>query len=224
MDNSTIKWGVVLRFAIAPLVLGLLLFAPAGSFDYWEAWVYCAVIFAPMFFVVLYFFKYDPGLLERRMRFREKEKEQKAIVKLANLVFLVGFIMPGLDRRYGWSDVPASFALAGNAVVFMSYMFIFLVLRENSYASRVIDVEKNQKVISTGPYRIIRHPMYSGMILMFLATPIALGSYWACIFFLPLLPLMVLRILNEEKVLIRDLPGYGEYCEKTRFRLIPHIW
>ena len=224
MDKSTIKRSVLLRFAIAPLVLGLFMFAPAGSFDYWEAWVYCAVLFVPMSYVVLYLLKNDPGLLERRMRFKEKEGEQKAIVKVMNVVFLVAFLIPGLDRRFGWSDVPTAHVLAANAVVFLSYAFVFLVLRENSYASRIIEVEKNQKVISTGPYAIVRHPMYLGMALMLLATPAALGSYWAYVVFLPLPLFLIPRILNEEKVLLRDLPGYGEYCEKTRYRLIPRIW
>ena len=223
-EHPTMKGKMALRLGIGIVAVVLVLFAPAGSFDYWEARVYCAVIFVPMTFVIAYFLKNDPALLERRMRFKEKETEQKAIVKVINIIFLAAFLLPGLDYRFGWSDVPPTIVLAANAVVFLAYVFVFLVMRENSYASRIIEVEKGQKVISTGPYAIVRHPMYLGMALMLLATPAALGSYWAYTVFLPLPLFIVPRLLNEEKVLLKGLPGYREYCEKTRYRLIPRIW
>ena len=209
---------------MAPIFMGLMLFLPAGSFGYWQAWIYSGVIFIPVFFVVFYFLKKDPELLERRMRMREKEEKQKTIIKFAYIFFFIGFIIPGLDYRYHWSDVPVLLVIAANVIVLSGYIFVFFVLRENSYASRIIEVEKGQKVITTGPYAIVRHPMYLGVLLMFLFTPLALGSYWALMFFLPLLPLIVFRLLNEEEVLLRELMGYEEYCGKTRYRLFPFIW
>ena len=221
---SELKKKVFFRFIMVPIFMGLMLFLPAGSLDYWQAWIYCGVIFIPMFFVVFYLLKKDPALLERRMRMREKEEKQKTIIKFAYIFFFIGFIIPGLDYRYHWSNVPVLLVIAANAMVLSGYIFVFFVLRENSYASRIIEVEKGQKVITTGLYAIVRHPMYLGVLIMYLFTPLALGSYWALIFFLPLLPLIVLRLLNEEEVLLRELLGYKEYCRKTRYRLFPFIW
>jgi protein-S-isoprenylcysteine O-methyltransferase Ste14 len=221
---SELKKQVFLRFIIVPLFMGLLLFLPAGSLDYWQGWIYCGVLFIPMFFVVLYFLKKDPDLLERRMKIREKEEKQKTIQILGSIIFFIGFIISGLDYRYHWSNVPVFLVIAANAIVLSGYILVFFVLRENSYASRIIEVEKGQKVITTGPYAIVRHPMYLGVLLMYLFTPIALGSYWALPFFLPLLPLLVYRLLNEEEVLLKELSGYKEYCQKTRYHLFPFIW
>jgi protein-S-isoprenylcysteine O-methyltransferase Ste14 len=216
--------GTFFRFFAALLFIGLVLFGPAGSLDYWEAYVYIAVLFLPLTFVVIYFLKFDPEFLVRRMKMKEKEAAQRKVIGISNLLFFIGFILPGLDFRFGWSNVPTEIVYAANAAVFLGYAFVFLVFRENSYASRVIEVVKGQKVISTGPYHIIRHPMYLGVIIMFLATPLALGSYYGLIPFLPLPVLLGYRIKNEEEVLTRDLAGYKEYKEKTRYRLIPYVW
>lgn len=204
--------------------MGLMLFLPAGSLDYWQAWIYCGVIFIPVSFVVFYFLKKDPELLERRMRVKEHEEKQKTIVKLGMIIFFIGFIIPGFDYRYHWSNVPVYLVIVANAIVLSGYIFVFLVFRENSYASRIIEVEKDQEVITTGPYAIVRHPMYLGVLVMYLFTPLALGSYWALPFFLPLIPLLVSRLLNEEEMLLRELPGYKEYCQETRYHLIPLIY
>lgn len=221
---QNIKKKVLMLFPLAILVTVLMLFLPAGSFNFWQAWILIIVLFTPVIFVVFYFLKHDPSLLERRLRFKEKVDKQKSIVILAQLIFLIGFLIPGLDFRYKWSSIPVWLSLVSDLVIFLSYLLIFMVFKENSYTSRIIEVDKNQKVISSGPYALVRHPMYVGLILMLIFLPFALGSYWALIFFIPVIILIVFRILNEEKVLLKDLEGYREYCQKVKTRLIPRIW
>ncbi len=221
---STLKKKVILRLAMLPIFLGLLLFLPAGTFRFWEAWIYCIILVILSTFATIYFLKRSPGLVARRMKSKEKEKEQKIIVMFSSAVLLIGFITSGLDHRFHWSEVPVYLVIAANVFVLLGYLIVVLTMRENEYASRIIEVEKGQKVISTGPYAIVRHPMYSGTVPLLLFTPIALGSFWALIPFLFLPILLVFRILNEEKVLLKELPGYKEYYQKTRYRLIPLIW
>lgn len=221
---SDLKKQILIRIILVPVFMTLVLFLPAGSFNYWQAWLYLGVLLIPMSFVVFYFLKKDPELLRRRMRMREKEEKQKNIQIYGAIIFFAGFIVCGLDFRYHWSSVPVLLVIISNAIVLAGYLFVFLVLRENSYASRIIEVEKGQKVITTGPYAVVRHPMYLGVLLMYLFTPPALGSYWAFIFFFPLLPLLIARLLNEEEMLMKELPGYREYCRKTKYHLIPFIW
>lgn len=215
---------IIIRFSFIPLFLGLLILLPAGSFNYWQVYVYFAVLVVPMIFVLFYFLKNDPKFLERRTKVNEKEKQQKLISILSAIVFLAGFIIPGFDHRFAWSNVPICIVITADVIIFLGYLIIFFVFKQNSYASRIIEVDENQTVISTGLYGIIRHPMYLGVLIMFLPTPIALGSYWGLIPFAILPVSLVLRILNEEKVLSEQLKGYKEYCKKTRFRLIPFIW
>lgn len=207
-----------------PIVLGLFILVPAGTINYWQVYVYIAVLVVPMIFVLFYFLQNDPIFLERRTRAKEKEKVQIIIQIVFTFILLSGFVIPGFDKRFGWSDIPIYIVIVADIVILFGYLIVFFVFKQNSYASRVVEVEKSQKVISTGLYGFVRHPMYIGVIIMFIPTPVALGSYWGLIPMVTIPLAIVFRILNEEKVLCKDLPGYKEYCQKTRYRLIPFIW
>ena len=223
-NNKKLFITVLARLVLSIPVLGLVFFLPAGTLRYWQAWMYMSTLFTPMFVVLAYLLKNDPELLERRMRTKEKESRQNLIIKLSYPVFLIAFLMPGFDQRFSWSNMPAIVAILADVVGFSGYMMFFAVLRENSYASRVVEVAEEQKVISTGPYALVRHPMYLAVLLMYGCSPLALGSYWALIPISGIIPVLVARIKNEEEVLLRDLPGYAAYQQKTRFRMIPGIW
>ena len=207
-----------------PAFVGLFIFLPAGSFRFWEGWIYSFVLFIPLVTTLGYLVKNDPELLKRRLRLREKEPKQKRIVGLSRIPFILGFLIPGFDYRFNWSEVPMLVVITANILVFLGYWLVFLVFRENSYTSRIVEVEKNQTVITTGPYSVVRHPMYTGIILMYLFTPIALGSWWALLIFGFTPVVLILRIFNEEELLKRDLAGYNEYCQKVRYRLMPYVW
>jgi protein-S-isoprenylcysteine O-methyltransferase Ste14 len=224
--NQMVMWKKLLLKVLIfyPVFVCFFFFLPAGSFKFWEAWIYAVVLFIPMMTTLFYLAKNDPELLERRMRTKEKEEKQRIIIRLFRLPFILGFFIPGFDYRFDWSDVPMVLVIIANAMVFIGYFLVFFVFKENSYTSRIVEVEKEQKVISTGPYSVVRHPMYSGMMIMFLFTPLALGSWWALAVYIFLPLVFVLRIFNEEELLLKDLPGYKEYCQKTRYRLIPFIW
>ena len=215
---------IIVRLAMLPLVLFLLVIIPAGTFDFWQAYVYFGILLIPMLYILFFFLRNDPGFLERRTRLKEKEKEQKIILVLFSLVFIAGFVIPGLDKRFGWSNVPAGIVLITDLIIFLGYMLIFAVFRQNSYASRIVEVESNQEVITTGLYSIVRHPMYLGVLIMYIPTPVALGSYWGLIPMSGIILGLILRIANEEKVLSQNLEGYIEYCQRTRYRLIPFLW
>jgi protein-S-isoprenylcysteine O-methyltransferase Ste14 len=208
---------IIARFSLVPIVLGLLILVPAGTLNYWQVYLYFSIVIIPMIFVLIYFLKNDPSFLERRTRAKEKEKEQL-------IIFLLGFIIPGFDKRFGWSNVPFIIVIIADIVILLGYLLIFFVFKQNSYASRIIEVEKDQKIISSGLYGFVRHPMYIGVIIMFVPTPIALGSYWGLIPIATIPLALIFRIINEEKVLCKDLPGYKDYCQKTKYRLIPYIW
>ncbi len=205
------------------LVLATLLL-PAGTIAYWQAWMYTGVLFVPVTLVFGYLLAKDPALLERRMRTTERSAERRRLLTLAPVWFLLAFVLPGLDRRFGWSHVPVPVVIAADVLVLLGYGLFVLVLRENSYASRVVEVEEGQPVITTGPYAIVRHPMYLAVLVMFLASPLALGSWWAVISTLPIVALFVGRIENEERLLARELGGYRAYAETTRYRLVPGVW
>lgn len=224
MDKRKLTIAVVSRLILAIPVLGLIFFWPAGTFDYWQAWVYLAILFVPMSLMTIYFIKNDPALLERRMRMREQQQEQGQLIKLISVFFLATFLLPGFDRRFGWSDTPVWMVIVADVLVLVGYSSFFFVLRENSYASRVIEVEKDQKVISSGPYALVRHPMYTGVLLMYGISPLALGSTWAMLPMILLPIFLVARIRNEEKVLLAELEGYAAYTRQVKFRLIPGVW
>jgi len=215
---------IITRFSLVPIVLLLLILIPAGTLIYWQVYLYITILVVPMIFVLFYFLKNDPLFLERRTKAKEKEKEQIIIQIVFSFIFLSGFVIPGFDKRFGWSDVPIYIVIIADIVILLGYLLIFFVFKQNSYASRIVEVEKNQKVISTGLYGFVRHPMYIGVIIMFVPTPIALGSYWGLIPMSTILVALVFRITNEEKVLSKDLPGYKDYCQKTRYRMIPYVW
>ncbi|MGD0164951.1 MAG: isoprenylcysteine carboxylmethyltransferase family protein [Candidatus Sulfotelmatobacter sp.] len=212
------------RFLLGLVVFGAMLFVPAGSLRYWQGWAYLVVWFVPALFAFGYFCKHDPQLIERRMQRKEKVREQKLIMTFAFVTWLIGYLLPGLDHRFGWSHLPLWLTILSQAFVLAGYLTIFWVLKANSFAGSTIRVEPGQKVISSGPYRIVRHPMYLGGSVMFLFAPLALGSYFALPVFALFIPIIVLRLLNEEKILRQELPGYAEYCLHTRFRLIPLLW
>ena len=223
-NNRQLLITVLLRFALVIILIGLIVFLPAGTIKFWEVWVYFGILFIPMIFVLTYLLKNDPELLERRMKMKEKEEPQKVFVKLSILVFLIAFIIPGIDHRFEWSEVPFIVIIIADLFIFIGYLLFFLVLKENTYASRIIQVEKDQRVISTGLYAIVRHPMYVAVIMMYVLSPLALGSYWAVVAVLPLPVLIIFRIKSEEKILIDKLPGYREYTQEVKYRLIPYIW
>jgi len=225
----SLKSRIFLRFAVLLVLFSAMLFIPAGSLKFWQGWAFMALIFIPSVIFFIYFYKHDPQLLERRLQRKEKIREQKILVSVLKPFFLFAFLLPGLDYRFGWSRtivgaVPLWIVLLAQALLLGSYLFVIWSLKVNSFAARTIQVEDGQKVISTGPYRLVRHPMYTGSIVLWLCTPLALGSYITWPAFALLIPFYFFRLLNEEKVLCKELPGYSEYCLRTRFRLIPFIW
>jgi protein-S-isoprenylcysteine O-methyltransferase Ste14 len=215
------------RSAISVLALTAMLFVPAGSLRFWQGWLYGFVFVAATTAISIYFLKHDPKLVERRMRagpLAEQRPSQKIIMAITLIGFVSMLALPGLDYRRHWSEVPRWLVLAANAGVALSFVIFFIVLKQNSYAASTIRVEADQPVVSTGLYAIVRHPLYSGALLLLAFTPLALGSYWTMLVILPLFPVLVWRLLDEERFLKQNLPGYAEYCHSTRFRLIPWIW
>lgn len=212
------------RWVLGLVILGAIFFLPAGTLRYWQAWAYLAVLFIPMTLTLAYLLRRDPALLERRLKAKESASEQRWAVALSGAAIIAALLVSAFDRRFGWSHVPVPVEVVALLLVLLSYGMFFLVIRENSFASRVIEVAEGQPVISTGPYAVVRHPMYVAVHVMFLATPLALGSWWGLVPAALVVPGMVVRILDEEKQLREGLPGYREYCEKVRWRQVPGVW
>jgi protein-S-isoprenylcysteine O-methyltransferase Ste14 len=220
------------RQAIRQGVFGLvffivLIFATAGTWDYWQGWVFLAVFAVSTTGFTIYLAVYDKPLLERRLRagpWHEEERSQKVIVSLVMVAFFAFIILPILDYRYSLSRVPAWVSFVGNAIILSSYLAIFWVIKVNSWAASNIRVEADQRVIDTGPYAYVRHPMYAGAIWLFVGIPLALGSWWSVALLIPFLPVLLWRLLDEERILARDLSGYTEYMRRVKYRLIPFVW
>lgn len=214
----------ILKFTLGLIFVGILVFVPAGTIDFWNGWLFMGVLFVPMFFAGIVMMIKNPELLKKRLNAKEKQSEQNMVIKLSGLMFLAGFIAAGLNYRFQWNMLPKNVSIIATVVFLIAYLLYAEVLRENTYLSRTIEVQENQKVIDTGLYGVVRHPMYSVTVLLFLAMPIILGSLLAAVIFLVYPFIIAKRIRNEEMLLENELEGYREYQKKVRYKLIPFVW
>jgi protein-S-isoprenylcysteine O-methyltransferase Ste14 len=224
MSLNTRAW---VSLAVLAIAMGLLVFVPAGTVRYWQAWIYLSIFIGASILTTLYLMRHDPALLERRMRggpTAERQPAQRLIMLCASIGFIGLLVVPALDVRLGWSVVSPGAVLLGDALVIAGFYFILIVYRENTFTSATIEVAKGQKVISTGPYALVRHPMYGGALLYLLGTPLALGSYWGLLVFGAVLLFLLWRLFDEERFLSKNLPGYTEYQRRVRYRLVPFVW
>jgi protein-S-isoprenylcysteine O-methyltransferase Ste14 len=225
MNTLTMRALRALLFVV--VAMAALLFGVAGTPGYWQAWTFLAVYVALSVAITVYLAKEDPGLLQRRMSggpLAERRTSQKIIMSVTSLGFIGLIVVPALDHRFGWSQMPPSVALAGDVLMALGWLAIFFVFKENSFTSATIELAPDQRVISTGPYALVRHPMYAGGLVLLLGIPIALGSWWGVLAFVTIMPALIWRLIDEERFLARNLPGYTEYQEKVRYRLIPRVW
>ncbi len=222
--NAKLFVQAIIKFLFGVVLVGLLVFLPAGTLSYLNGWIFMGVLFIPMFIAGILMMIKNPDLLKKRLNAKEKENKQSIVVKLSGLMFLAGFIVAGLDFRFDWFFLPRSVSTVSAVVFLIGYVLYAEVLRENTYLSRTIEVQKNQKVIDTGLYGIVRHPMYFATLLMFLAMPLVLGSLFSFLIFLAYPLIIAVRITEEEKLLERELKGYSEYKQKVKYRLIPFVW
>ena len=214
----------LVKYISGLLLVGLLMFLPAGDFGYKNGWLFICLLFLPMLVLGVVLFCKAPSLLGKRLLTKEKEKTQQLVVRLSALMFVSGFIIAGLDYRFGWTDVCLTAVIIASALLILSYGMYAEVMRENAYLSRTITVQEGQRIIDTGLYGIVRHPMYLATVVLFLSIPIVLGSWLSFLCFLPYVVLIAIRILNEEKLLEESLEGYAEYKRKVKYRLIPFLW
>jgi len=215
------------RQTLFTLVLAVLIFAPAGTLTFWQGWLFLVTFIGSSVALGFYFARHDPALIERRMEggiSAEKEPTQKIIIALLMAVMLLLVVAPAFDHRWQLSAVPAWLALFANAGIVASFVMFFFVMKQNSYAAATVRVEAEQPVVSTGLYGVVRHPMYSGALLLTACMPLALGSSWSLLLVIPVLPVLAWRLIDEERVLRRDLPGYADYCLRVRYRLVPGVW
>ena len=223
MDTKLLM-DAVKKMIAGVVLIALMLFLPAGTIRYWNGWLFCGVLFIPVMIMGVVLFLKAPDLLRKRLQEKEEQSEQKTVVALSALMFLVGFILAALDFRFGWSDMPVWVVSAASIIFLIGYAMFAEVMRENAYLSRTVEVQENQQVIDSGLYGIVRHPMYSATVLMFLSMPLILGSYISFVVFLVYPFLLIKRIRNEEMVLEEGLDGYAEYKKKVKYRMIPFVW
>lgn len=224
VKKSELAAKALTKYLIGLLCVILLLFIPAGTIHYRNGWLFIGLLFAPMLVLGIVLLFKSPELLEKRLNAKEEQGEQQKVVGLSALLFLAGFVIAALDYRFGWSQISGWLVLAASAVLLLSYGMYAEVMRENAYLSRTVEIQENQKVVDTGLYGIVRHPMYTSTILLFLSIPLVLGSFIAFVVFLAYPVLIARRIRNEEQVLEKGLAGYREYKQKVKYRLIPFIW
>ncbi len=222
--NKKLLFHAITKFTIGLLFVGFLLFFSAGTFNYWQAWLLLAILFIPMFCAGIVLLLKNPELLQKRMDTKEEEPEQKKVIALSGIMFLFAFIIAGLNIRFDWVILPTWVSCAAAVIFLLVYILYAEVLRENTYLSRTIKVQENQKVIDTGLYGIVRHPMYMATLFLFLAMPLVLGSIYSCFIQLFYIPIILKRIKNEEQVLEQGLAGYSEYKKKVKYKVIPFIW
>ena len=214
----------IAKFLLGVTLVGVLIFLPAGTLCYFNGWLLMSILFVPMFFAGIVMMIKNPALLKSRLNAKESQRQQDKVVKLSGLMFLLGFIVAGLGFRFNWFILPKSVSIVASVIFLLGYVFYAEVLRENTYLSRTIEVQENQRVIDTGLYSIVRHPMYSATLLLFLSMPIVLGSVYAFLIFMAYPFIIAKRIKHEEDFLQENLDGYGEYKQKIKYRLIPFIW
>ena len=223
MDGKLLKEAII-KFVSGVILIGVLLFLPAWDIRWRNGWMLMAILFIPMFFAGIIMYKKAPDLLRSRLKARETQSEQKDVISRSGIMFLAAFVLAGLNHHFGWTSLPAWIVWAGVVIFLLAYCLFGEVLRENRYLSRTIEVREDQEVVSTGLYGVVRHPMYTATVLLFLAMPLVLGSWPSFIIMLAYIPIIVKRILNEEQVLKTGLTGYTEYMRKVRHRLIPFVW
>lgn len=214
----------IIKFLLGVVLVGLLIFLPAGTFSFFNGWLLMVILFVPMFLAGIVMMFKNPNLLKSRLDAKESQKNQSLVVKLSGLMFLVGFIVSGLGVRFGWYALPRGVAIGAAVVFALAYVLYAEVLRENTYLSRTIEVQENQKVIDTGLYSVVRHPMYSATLILFLSMPLVLGSLYSFIVFLAYPFIIAKRIKHEEEFLEKELNGYADYKQKVKYRLIPFVW
>jgi len=222
--NKRLFFQAVSKFILGLLLVSLLLFWPAKTFHYWQAWLLICVLFIPMFFAGIILFFKIPGLLEIRLNAKEEQSEQKTVILFSAIMFVAAFLSAGFSRRFHWLLLPSWVSYAASALFLLAYVLFAEVIRENSYLSRTIEIQENQKVIDTGLYGIVRHPMYMSTVLLFLSMPLILGSIISFVIMLLYIPIIAKRIKNEELVLEKGLDGYAEYKQKIKYKVIPFIW
>ena len=224
---SSLNVKVWLGLVFLALVMGLLVFVPAGTVHYWQGWVFLGVFFAASLVQTLYLMKYDPALLQRRLAggpTAEKTLTQRIIMVLVSIGFVGLLVVPAFDHRFGWSAVPLFGVIGGDVLIGVGFVIVFLVFRENSFTSATIQIVKDQWVVATGPYALVRHPQYAGACLYLLGIPLALGSWWGLLVLAGMVPFLIWRLVDEERLLAKDLPGYADYRNRVRWRLIPGVY